>query len=106
AHERDQQVAADHREHAVGQVDESHHAQRDRQTHRDEEQQHPVGDAVEEDGRHGLRPARPAYLRGSLTLVNWSNSTLYSLPPTFFTSRTYTVCTTSRVSASISSGPR
>jgi len=49
------QVATRHREHPVREVDEAHQAHRDREADRDEEQQHPVGDAVEEDAEriHG-----------------------------------------------------
>ena len=41
-------VAAQHGEAAVRQVDEVHHAERDRQADRQEEQQHPIGKAVEQ----------------------------------------------------------
>ena len=58
-------VAAEHGEAAVRQVDEVHHPQRHRQPHRQQEQQHPVGEAVEQDaeGRGDHRHAassRPA----------------------------------------------
>jgi hypothetical protein len=52
-HQHDRDVAAGHGEGAMGQVDEIHQAHGHRQAHREDEQQHPVGDAVEEDGEHG-----------------------------------------------------
>ena len=60
-HQRDGDVAAEHGEAAVRQVDEIHHPERHRQPDRHQEQQHPVGEAVEqhaEDGRHGRQPTR------------------------------------------------
>ncbi len=56
-HER-RHVAADHREGAVGEVDEIHQPQRHRQPAREHEQQHPVGHAVEQDGQHAATPGR------------------------------------------------
>jgi len=50
-HQRDGDVAAEHGEAAVRQVDEVHHPQRHRQPHRQQEQQHPVGKPVEQDAR-------------------------------------------------------
>jgi len=47
--ERHGDIAADHGEAAVRQVDEVHHAQRHRQADREQEEQHPVGEAVEQD---------------------------------------------------------
>ena len=52
-HQRDGDVAAEHREGAVREVDEIHHPQRHRQPDRQQEQQHPVGEAVEQDADHG-----------------------------------------------------
>ena len=46
-------VAAGHGEGAVGEIDEVHEAERDRQPARQHEQQHAVGDSVEQDGQHG-----------------------------------------------------
>jgi hypothetical protein len=48
-HQRHRDVAADHGERTVGQVDEVHHPERDGQSHREEEQQHAVGESVEQD---------------------------------------------------------
>ena len=51
-------IAAGHREGAVGEVDEVHQPERDRQPAGQHEQQHAVGDAVEQDGEqrgHGMR---------------------------------------------------
>ena len=48
-HQRHGDVAADHGEAAVRQVDEIHHPERHRQPDRQQEQQHPVGEAVEQD---------------------------------------------------------
>src|SRR5467141_1217766 len=57
-HQRHRGVAADHGEAAVRQVDEVHHPQRHRQADREQEQQHPVGEPVEEHacerGEHPL----------------------------------------------------
>ena len=47
--ERHGDVATHHREAAVREVDEVHHPQRHRQSDREQEQQHPVGEAVEQD---------------------------------------------------------
>ena len=56
-HQRDGDVAAEHGEGAVRQVDEIHQPERHRQPDRQHEQQHAVGDAVEQDtedrGKHG-----------------------------------------------------
>ena len=54
----------------MGEVDEVHQAQRHRQAHGQHEQQHPVGDAVEQQGQHRHLGA------GSLTAVCLSNSML------------------------------
>ena len=52
-HQQHRDVAARHRERAVRQVDEVHQPQRHRQADGQDEQQHAVGDAVEEHGQHG-----------------------------------------------------
>src|SRR5262245_1630664 len=52
-------VAARHGEGAMGQVDEVHQPERDRKAAGQHEQQHAVGDAVEENCQHG-RPPSPA----------------------------------------------
>ena len=68
-HHQRRHVAADHREGAVGEVDEIHQPQRHRQSARQHEQQHAVGHAVEQDGQHGaralfdLRPSGPCHSR-------------------------------------------
>ena len=48
-HQRDGDVTAEHREAAMREVDEVHHAERDRQPDRQQEQQHAVGEAVEQN---------------------------------------------------------
>ena len=52
-HQEHRHVAAGHGEGAVREVDEIHQAQRHGEPAGQHEQQHAVGDAVEEDGRHG-----------------------------------------------------
>jgi NAD(P)H-hydrate repair Nnr-like enzyme with NAD(P)H-hydrate epimerase domain len=49
AHGGDGDIAAEHAEGAVRQVDEMHQPQRHRQAHRQDEQQHPEGEPVVED---------------------------------------------------------
>ena len=51
-HQQHRDVAAGHREGAVREVDEVHQPQRHRQADGEHEQQHAVGDAVEEQGQH------------------------------------------------------
>jgi hypothetical protein len=58
-HQHDRDVAARHRESAVREVDEIHQAERDRQPAGEDEQQHPVGNAVEQNG-HARPSARAA----------------------------------------------
>ena len=48
-HGEDGDVAAEHGEGAVREVDEAHQPERHRQPHRQDEEQHPEGEAVEED---------------------------------------------------------
>jgi hypothetical protein len=52
-HEHCRHVAARHREGPVGQVDEVHEAEGDRKAAGQDEQQHAIGDAIEEDREHG-----------------------------------------------------
>ncbi len=59
-HQHDRDVAARHREGAVGEVDEIHQAERDRQPAGEHEEQHPVGNAVEQNGH-----ARPSARAGA-----------------------------------------
>src|SRR5258708_11758955 len=66
-----------------------------------DEQQASVGDAIEQHAGEGTQHCPPAYFPGSLTSGNLSNSTLYRPPFVRSTRRTYTVCTMSRVSASM-----
>ena len=49
-------IAARHGEGAVREIDEVHEAERDRQAHRQHEQQHAVGNAVEEHCQHDKSP--------------------------------------------------
>src|SRR5262245_44035352 len=51
-------VAARHGEGAMGEVDEVHQPERDRQPAGQHEQQHAIGDAVEENCQHGRPPSR------------------------------------------------
>src|SRR5262249_31522835 len=51
-------IAACHGEGAMGEIDEIHEAEGDRKPACQHEQQHAVGDAVEQNGQHG-RPTRP-----------------------------------------------
>src|SRR5215475_234989 len=131
--ERD--VTARHGERAVGEIDEVHQAERDGKPTGQHEQQHAVGDSIEQNSQHemtavptALRAPAPgpdgpdlpqnreakvsvgyflaAALIGSLMESKVANSTLYSSPPTFSTLRIYTFCTMSRVSGSIEIGPR
>ena len=51
-HRHARRIAADHRKTAVRQVDEVHQPERDRQADRDQEKQHAVGHAVEQDRGH------------------------------------------------------
>src|SRR3972149_4905855 len=59
--ERHGDVAPQHAEAAMREVDEVHHPQRDREAHREQKKQHPVGEAVEYDTGQ-----RPPPGRGSL----------------------------------------
>ena len=52
-HQQHGEVAADHGEGAMRQVDEIHQPHGHGQADGQDEQEHPVGDAVEEDGQHG-----------------------------------------------------
>ena len=61
-HHQRRDIAADHGEGAVGEVDEIHQPQRHRKPARQHEQQHPIGDAVEQNGQHAPFPARAASL--------------------------------------------
>ena len=72
-HGRDREIAADHREGAMGEVDEAHQAHRDRQADRDHEQHHAVGKTIEQDadqdlhrlaGGAGAGARRPPQLTG------------------------------------------
>ena len=63
-HQQHRDVAAGHREGAVREVDEVHQPERDGQPDRQHEQQHAVGDAVEEQGQHGARGSMSAVKRG------------------------------------------
>ena len=56
-HQQHRDVAAGHREGAVSEVDEVHQPERHGQPDREHEQQHPVGDAVEQQGQHLERQA-------------------------------------------------
>jgi hypothetical protein len=58
-HQGDRDIAAEHGEAAMRQVDEIHHPERHRQPDRQQKQQHSVSDAVEqhaEDRRHRALP--------------------------------------------------
>jgi hypothetical protein len=52
-HQRDGDIAAEHRESAVREIDEIHHPEGHGQPDRQQEQQHAVGKAVEQDADHG-----------------------------------------------------
>ena len=56
-HQRDSDVASDHGEGAMREIDEIHQPERHRQPDRQDKQQHAIGDAVEQDtedrGEHG-----------------------------------------------------
>ena len=52
-HQRDGDIAAEHREGAVREVDEIHQPERHRQPDRQHEQQHAVSEAVEQDTENG-----------------------------------------------------
>ena len=56
-HQHDGDIAARHGEGPVGEVDEVHEAERDRQAHRQHEQQHAIGEAVEKHRQHMMSPA-------------------------------------------------
>ena len=51
-HQQRRDIAAAHGEHAMSEVDEVHQPERHRQPAGQQEQQHAVGDAVEQDGQH------------------------------------------------------
>jgi hypothetical protein len=53
-HQQHGDVAAGHGESAVREVDEIHQAHGHRQAHRQDEQQHAVGDTVKKKGQHAL----------------------------------------------------
>src|SRR5438445_260644 len=58
-------VAARHGERAVGEIDEIHQPERDRKPACQHEQQHAVGDSVEQNGQHGgSSPRRRSYTDG------------------------------------------
>src|SRR5262249_54866655 len=57
-------VAARHGERAVGEIDEIHQPERDRKPACQHEQQHAVGDPVEQNGQHGSSPRRRSYTDG------------------------------------------
>ena len=57
--------AAGHGEGAMGEVDEIHDAERDGESDCKDEQDHPIGDAVEEDRQHGRRSHRVARMERS-----------------------------------------
>ena len=63
-HRRDGDIAADHGEGTMGQIDEIHQAQGDRQSDADQEEQAPIRKSVEQNpqewGKHVINP--PAYL--------------------------------------------
>ncbi len=89
----DADIAAEHREGAVREVDEVHQPQRHRQAHADQKQQHARRDTVEKN-RHdassaGVRgvPLHQGCLPGSLKSGTLSNSTFCNLPFTFSTLR-------------------
>jgi len=62
-HQHQRDVAARHGECAMGEVDEIHQPERDREPTCQHEQQHAVGNAVEENGQHRVPDAvqRDAY---------------------------------------------
>src|SRR5262249_57269530 len=112
-HQRHGDIAAEHRKSRVREVDEIHHPQRHRQADRQQEEEHAVGQPVEQDAEHRPHDDRPYpaatiaarryffSFSGSLTSATLSNSTLTRLPPTFSTRRIKMVMMMSRVYASM-----
>ncbi len=74
-HQRDRDIAADHAEGAVREIDEVHHPERHRQPDRQQEQQHAVGKAVEQDAEcrcnHCGRPSRPLDRHDAVAATSW-----------------------------------
>ena len=86
-HDRD--IAAQHGEGTMGQIDEVHDAQGDAEPEGQQEQQGPIGNPVKKDCQHriSLTSRTDLYMPAGGTEAIWSNSTLNRCPPWRFTSR-------------------